>query len=567
MESEKPKKNNPEVNQIARTFTLVGLIVVVLLALHFLPKLSVGETELRRVNLLSDVLPEVESDGLDFMPEVPEVPKAPLTPPEGGTMVATAQASQAPQAPLSAPKGATKAPSADSITIEAPSGAVGGASSSGTAGGVSSSGAAEGASTSFILDYSQGGAGGMHHFYQALANAKKMNRPVRVAYYGDSFIEGDIFTADLRELLQDQFGGNGVGWVDCASQVHGFRTTVVHNFSGINEYEVVKRPFKVTNQGIAQRYFTAANGAKINYKGSKVRHHLNAWDKAIFYLRTDGGLTMRTTINGDTTLVNTVEGSQNLQIVEHKAPQASKAAQAPPSAPEGATIDPSSDSKTIEAPSGAVGGASPSGAVGGAAASSSISSVNYSFTSIGAGTLLYGVAFEGTKGVVVDNFSMRGSAGYTLSNIPAATLAQFAARRPYDLIVLHFGLNVANAKQANYSGYTRQMGEAIDHLRQAYPEASFLIVSMPDRDQRTDAGLRTMKGVEQLVAYQQIMASDHAVSFFNLFEAMGGRESMKGLVEQGMANKDYTHINFKGGRHLARLLYDALMAGYHSYYD
>ncbi|MBR2234031.1 MAG: hypothetical protein IJ892_03135, partial [Prevotella sp.] len=432
-----------------------------------------------------------------------------------------------------------------------PSGAVGGASPSVAEGGAS-------ASTSSILDYSQGGAGGMRHFYQALANAKKMNRPVRVAYYGDSFIEGDIFTADLRELLQDQFGGNGVGWVDCASQVHGFRTTVVHNFSGINEYEVVKRPFKVTNQGIAQRYFTAANGAKINYKGSKVRHHLNAWDKAIFYLRTDGGLTMRTTINGDTTLVNTVEGSQNLQIVEHKAPQASKAAQtlqAPPSASEGATIDPSSDSKTIEAPSGAVGGAS------------AISSVSYSFTSIGAGTLLYGVAFEGTKGVVVDNFSMRGSAGYTLSNIPAATLAQFAARRPYDLIVLHYGLNVANAKQANYSGYTRQMGEAIDHLRQAYPEASFLIVSMPDRDQRTDAGLRTMKGVEQLVAYQQIMASDHAVSFFNLFEAMGGRESMKGLVEQGMANKDYTHINFKGGRHLARLLYDALMAGYHSYYD
>jgi len=40
--------------------------------------------------------------------------------------------------------------------------------------------------------------------------------------------------------------------------------------------------------------------------------------------------------------------------------------EAPPSAPEGATIDPSLDSKTIEAPSGAVGGASPSGAVGGA---------------------------------------------------------------------------------------------------------------------------------------------------------------------------------------------------------
>ncbi len=42
------------------------------------------------------------------------------------------------------------------------------------------------------------------------------------------------------------------------------------------------------------------------------------------------------------------------------------ASEAPPSAPEGATIASSPDNKTIEAPSGAVGGASPSGAVGGA---------------------------------------------------------------------------------------------------------------------------------------------------------------------------------------------------------
>ena len=496
-------------NQIARTFTLVGLIVVILLALHFLPKLSVGETELRRVNLLSDVLPEVESNAFDFVPEAPPLP------PEVGTMPPTV--STAPEAPSASttpltpsspstpvlPQGGVKDSTA-SKTIVAPSGADGGAS---------------------ILDYSQGGSASMYHFYQALANVKQMNRPVRVAYYGDSFIEGDIFTADLRELLQDQFGGNGVGWVDCASQVNGFRTTVTHHFSGIHEYEVVKRPFKPTNQGIAQRYFTAANGATITYKGTKVRRHLAEWDKAIFYLRTNGGLTLRATINGDTTLVNTVEGSQNLQTVVHTGGFAPK--------------------DSLQQPR-------------------NISSVSYAVSNIGEGTLLYGAALEGEHGVVVDNFSMRGSAGYTLVNIPAATLAQFAAKRPYDLIVLHFGLNVANAKQANYSGYTRQMGEAIDHLRQAYPGVSILVVSMPDRDQRTDAGLRTMKGVEQLVAYQQIMASDHAVAFFNLFEAMGGRESMKGLVEQGLANKDYTHINFKGGRYLARFLYDALMAGYQS---
>ena len=34
---------------------------------------------------------------------------------------------------------------------------------------------------------------------------------VRVAFMGDSFVEGDILTADLRELLQDTFSGGGVG--------------------------------------------------------------------------------------------------------------------------------------------------------------------------------------------------------------------------------------------------------------------------------------------------------------------------------------------------------------------
>ncbi len=513
-------------NQCARTFILVGLVVAILLALHFLPQLTIGDQQLRRVNLLSDVLPEVLPDDLDAMPEIP-IPQQTLQPQR------TQQAQRTLPQPLPAGRGvdssATSVSAASSVSadesIYSPPNREG--PGEGPAGLESQEGlkGQEGLSDEgpHIFDYSQGQPGGMQHFYHALASVSQLGRPVRVAYYGDSFIEGDIFTADLRELLQDRFGGNGVGWVDCASQVHGFRTTVGHTFSGIHEYEVVKRPFNAANQGIAQRYFTVADGARITYKGSKVRRHLSAWDQAIFYLRSGGGLTLKATFNGDTTVVDSVPGSQNLQAIVRTAGwQPGDSLQRP----------------------------------------RQMTSASYTVSKAGNSTLLFGVALEPKQGVVVDNFSMRGSAGYTLSQIPAATLAQFAAQRPYDLIVLHFGLNVANSKQGNYSGYTRQMGQAIDHLRQAYPQASILIVSMPDRDQRTDAGLRTMKGVEQLVAYQQLMASEHAVSFFSLFQAMGGRESMKDLVDRGLANKDYTHINFKGGRYLARFLFDALMAGY-----
>ena len=515
------------VNQVSRTFVLVGLVVVILLAMHFMPQLTFDETPLRRVNVLSDVLPEVMQgdDDLNFVPAVPAAPlpgaadqRGLIAVSQDGTVGRQQQPAQEGSDSQSAPAAMDEmpyiAPSADGDTPT---------DSTMTA---TATADADAVGKKLFLDYSGGAQGGMAHFFRQLANVRQLGRPVRVAYYGDSFIEGDIFTADVRELLQDQFGGCGVGWVDCASQVHGFRQSVQHSFNGIKEYEVVKRPFSHQNQGIAQRYFTASEGARITYKAGRSRRHQGQWDKAIFYLRTDGGLRLRTTLNGDTTVTDTVGGSANLQAIIRTAGYAP------------------GDSLRKQR---------------------QMNSVSYQLQGIGSGTLLYGVALEPTQGVVVDNFSMRGSAGYTLQQIPAATLSQFAAQRPYDLIVVHYGLNVANSRQANYSNYTRNMGQAIDHLHQAYPQASILVVSMPDRDQRSEAGLRTMNGVEQLVAYQQIMASDHHVCFFNLFEAMGGRESMKSLVDQGMANRDYTHINFKGGKHLGRIFYESLMATYHSY--
>ena len=50
----------------------------------------------------------------------------------------------------------------------------------------------------------------MEHFYRTMLE-KDRRRPVRIAVLGDSFIEGDIVTADVRERMQDLYGGCGVG--------------------------------------------------------------------------------------------------------------------------------------------------------------------------------------------------------------------------------------------------------------------------------------------------------------------------------------------------------------------
>lgn len=471
-------------NQIARTFILTGLVVIILLAMHLLPPLQIGDTELRHVNVLSDILPEVyqERDGIDVIPK-PEPPK-PLPVAKGGPTGTPGTAGAASPSAADTASVAQEPYHPDGVTM--------------------------------IADYSQGAAGGMSHFYQQLLTAAA-SRPVRIAYFGDSFIEGDILTCDLREQLQTRFGGAGVGWVDMADQLGGFRQTVHRTFKGIKEFEVVKKPFNPRYQSLAQRYFVSEEGGNVSATGSKSRKHLTQWQRSMLFFKSESGLNISTTINGDSTEIRHADGAQGVQMM---------------------VFDCDSTKR-----------------------------ITHRFSGLTPSTYLYSMAFESHRGVILDNLSMRGSAGFTIAQIPLATLQDFARLRPYDLIVLHFGLNVASEKShaANYQNYIKHMQQAIEHLRAAYPQTSILVVSMPDRDQRTAAGIRTMKGVESLVAYQQILASNCQVAYFNLFEAMGGRESMKALVDKGLANKDYTHLSFGGGKKISKHIYDALMAGYENY--
>ncbi len=61
--------------------------------------------------------------------------------------------------------------------------------------------------------------------------ALKQGKGARIAWFGDSFIEGDILVQDVREVLQKVFGGKGVGLVPATSITAQFRQSVHHTFS------------------------------------------------------------------------------------------------------------------------------------------------------------------------------------------------------------------------------------------------------------------------------------------------------------------------------------------------
>ena len=147
-------------------------------------------------------------------------------------------------------------------------------------------------------------------------------------------------------------------------------------------------------------------------------------------------------------------------------------------------------------------------------------------------------------------------------------MKSFNKLRPYDLIILQYGLNVVTKNRKNYDSYQKGLLTAIERLKEGFPNACILLLSVGDRNYKTDTGdLRTMPGIKNLVRYQQSVSAQSGIAFWNMFEAMGGDGSMAKMVhaKPSMANYDYTHINFRGGKHLAGLLYETLIYGKEQY--
>ena len=92
-----------------------------------------------------------------------------------------------------------------------------------------------------------------------------------------------------------------------------------------------------------------------------------------------------------------------------------------------------------------------------------------------------GVALENDNGVVVDNFSVRGNSGLALERLDSVRCRQFNQIRPYDMIILQYGLNVANDSVMQYGWYGKRMEAVAHHIKRCFPTADILILGVSDR--------------------------------------------------------------------------------------
>lgn len=359
----------------------------------------------------------------------------------------------------------------------------------------------------------------MDNFYAKLdALAKDTTgtaEPVRIAIYGDSYIQGDIMVEHLRDLLQDKFGGGGVGAVNIACAHPGYRASVLQHSNGLTEYDMNNKEFKAARQGLSCAY-TYGNGSA-TYRTTDqtafgIKHNGKA-EHAIVYFAPRGGATVSAAVNGGAMQQIYKGTSPEVQAVELNGPI------------ENITLNVSGGANT-----------------------------DFFFTSLE------------SRGVVVDNFGVQGASGMHLLGISDQTFFSFAKARKYDLVILEFGLNACSPGQKNFTFYIDQMTKVIERYQKAFPDVSMLVFSASDRAKRApDGTLKTMNGVQELVLAQSDMAKNGKVAFWNLYKALTNEGGVARLTELGEAQKDYVHVNRKGGKRIAGLFYKAIITGYDNY--
>jgi len=356
-----------------------------------------------------------------------------------------------------------------------------------------------------IEDYSPGHIG-LRRFFAALNDRNKLDRPVRIGFMGDSFIEGDIMVADFRSFMQKEFGGRGVGFVPITSVTAQFRPTIENKADGWKTWSML-------------------NDQEHAYVLPGTLFEMNK-EKAIVSMKNTNRYAELPVVSS-VKLIYEQSKNTEMEIIVNKNDTLRR-------------MLPPSDKITQNVWLG------------------DVSEVKYTFTGK-EGFRALGVALEDEAGIVVDNFSLRGNSGMILDRLDIEHCKEFAEVRPYDLIILQYGLNVVSEGMLDYGWYAGRMAKTIDHLEECFPNADILLLSVTDRSHQVNGQFETMPEVLAMVHAQRRLARKAAIPFWNMFGAMGGENSMVRFVENNWASKDYTHFSFRGGRELADALMKALL--------
>jgi lysophospholipase L1-like esterase len=137
----------------------------------------------------------------------------------------------------------------------------------------------------------------------------------------------------------------------------------------------------------------------------------------------------------------------------------------------------------------------------------------------------------------------------------------------YKLFVLMFGANEASFSSQDNTWYANQMVKVINNLKAAFPQASFLLITVGDKSVKKGTRFVTDPNIPLLIKLQQGIAARTGIAYWNLFEAMGGTNAMESWVKSNppLALMDYTHPSWQGASRIGQMIAKGIVDAYRNY--
>ncbi|MDD4848409.1 MAG: GDSL-type esterase/lipase family protein [Bacteroidales bacterium] len=354
--------------------------------------------------------------------------------------------------------------------------------------------------------------------FEKMATAKTNKKVVRVLHYGDSQIEMDRISTNLRSWFQNIFGGGGPGLLPLVQAIPTF--SVNQSYSGdygsyvcygegersdIGDYGIMAKSFYIHGNG----YFSATSSRhsladeKVK-KFSRVQLLLNNHDSTF-----------------EAELNDSKHGYQQTVVTEESGVQLLR--------------------WMLDATTTAI------------------------HLSMQGDATIYGVLLDNGYGVAVDNIPLRGSSGTIFTQLNKNLVRTAYLLSDVELIIMQFGGNsVPNiGSDANIASFKESMVKQIQRVQKIYPEAKILFIGPADMSTRKDGVLQTYPFLPKTIQALKEAALENGAAFWNMYEVMGGKNSMITWEKNGLAGNDYIHFTNAGAEKIGK----ALASTFSSYYQ
>ncbi len=374
----------------------------------------------------------------------------------------------------------------------------------------------------------------LHRFFDALSKAQ--NSKVRIMHYGDSQIEADRITSYLRNQLQNKFGGVGVGLFPVIQVAPSMSVNISYSenwkrYAGFGQKDPEIKHNKYGALLSFCRYAPIPSNPIINDS-----IHYSAWIKLkkpiASYGKTKSYNQLGIFLSNSYTSINYKIEADGALI-------------------NSGTISANSPFQSIKSNF-----------------SATPNEITISFDGKNSPDIL-GLSLEGNNGIVADNIPLRGSSGTIFTQSDHTLLSNMYAHLNPDLIILEFGGNVMpyiKDKEAAIE-YGNWFQSQISFLKKLNPNAAFIVIGPGDMSIKDKTEYVTYPNLEEVRDALKKAAQVTGCMFWDMYEVMGGKNSMPKWVNANpaLAATDYIHFSPQGAKKIAEEFYLKLMTLYQAY--